>query len=127
MEHPGQDAVEYQCLAHRGLRNIWPWSGAKRREGDACKDDGGPELRPGSRCTTINAVVRELRDPGMATPCQTVQDWIGPWLSMTWHQRHGARELSARLDKLKHHWKAVCGPLTTNDPNLACLELSEGV
>ena len=44
MEYQGQDAVEYQCGAHSGVRHLWPWSGTERREVDACKDGGSLEL-----------------------------------------------------------------------------------
>ena len=69
-------------------------------------------------CTTINSVLHELNDPGIVIPCQTVNNWIARWLSMSKGQRHEPRvawhRARRRLDKLEHPWKAVCvcGSLT---------------
>ena len=106
-----------RCGTHKARTlwntNVWPTVGygisgrgvsptvVRTLRATLAEASNGP---PGSCCTTNNAVVHELKDPGVAIPCQTVKDWIGLWLSTTQRQRarvvwHRARR---RLGKLKH-------------------------
>ena len=80
--------------------------GAKRREGNACKDGGSLEL-PTWKLLHNDPCGARARSPS-ATPCQTVKDRIGLWLSgasgvaKSWSECSGVC-LSERQTPLSHH------------------------
>ena len=121
-------AQEHQRVVHRGT-----WYGNSGHGGAPSVTNGMRARKseisncpPGSCLATVTAVVHEHRDPGIVMTCQTVKDWIGLWVSMTRSQRLEARvalhRAQRRLDKLKHPWIAVCGPLTATIRSLRDVE-----
>ena len=99
-----QSALEYERVAQCWLWYFWPWSGAKRRKENACKNGGDLELpncmllhndqcggarAQGPRDCEYRARLPRTRSPGHET-------------RVAW------RKAKRRFDKLKHPWKAVC-------------------